>query len=544
MTPPKNATPAGPLPSTGGGGHLGVALELVLLALLFAVHFWGVKATNMGGYEWPNLHLASRGIIDYPHANRPLTLLWFLPPALLWPQDLRGFLVFEWAYLLGGAAVLYALLRFRAPAWPELALLASAFVLTWVPMDHARLQATVIVGYAGTTLVALGLMLLFLYSWRRESRLFLAISAFGALGLSRIAEAVIPLLAGAPLLLWPLRPWTRLRAWLLAWLGALLTAVVLSLPGALGRADSYQASLRFDPHPLRMLERLGLQFSFHLGPLFRGSWAELAAPSVPLAALVFGLLWWQRARVTPELGGRPSRSLVAVLLGLVFAGLGYAAFVAAAAFVTPVRTQILSGPGIAVALASSLFLLSAALPARLRALAIGALGAWVVAVGTARTLTLQRDWDRHGRFPAQRALLSQLVAQAPDVRPHTLFLLIDDQHTFPAVFSFRHAVEYMYARRASGLAWDVPDLFYPYSFAGDGLHIEPLEALRRPWDDPPTVYRYDELVVVARGPGGLRVLENWPSTLPPLPAGARYEPRTRVVSEDPRLPARSLLLPR
>jgi hypothetical protein len=133
------------------------------------------------------------------------------------------------------------------------------------------------------------------------------------------------------------------------------------------------------------------------------------------------------------------------------------------------------------------------------------------------------------------------MALAPDVKPHTALVLLDEAQAFPAVFPFRHAVEYFYARRATGLAWGVPDLFYPYSFSPDGLHVEPLEALRKPWDEAATVYAYDELVVLSRQPAGLVVLEDWPSLLPPLPDGARYAPRERIVAHDPMLPSRRLL---
>jgi hypothetical protein len=536
------ATPAA---SSGRSGGKAPALaDLIGLAVLFAVHFWTVKPSNMGGYEWLNVHLASRGITDFPHTNRPLTLLWHLPPALLWPHDLRAYLVAEWVYFLAAAGLLYALLRYRLPAWPGLALLATTFALTWVPMDHARLQSTVVLGGAGSTLSILGILLLFLESWRRRSTLLLLGAALCALALSRVSEAVLPILFGAPLLLTPPWPWRRLRTWLLVWWTAILGAAAAVLAGLVGGANSYQASLGFDPHPARVLVRLGLQFWFHLVPLAGSPPRELGEPAVAAAVAVFGLIWWRSARAGGEAPVSSRGALVVAGLGLVFAALGYAAFVLGATFVTPERTQVLAAPGIAAAVAGLAYVLASWLPVRTRALALGVLGAWVVAVGTGRTIALQRDWDLHGRFPAQRALLAELVALAPDVRPHTLVVLLDPARTFPAVYPFRHAVEYVYARRASGLALDVPELFYPYSFGAEGVRIEPLETLRDAWDEPATLYRYDELMVVARRDHGLALLEEWPRGLPPLPDGARYDPRARVVSSDPRLAARAILAPR
>jgi hypothetical protein len=519
----------------------GTLLDLLGLTALFTVHFWAVKASNMGGYEWPNLHLASRGIISFPHANRPLTLLWHLLPAQLWPHDLRAYLVTEWLYLVAGGWLLYALVRRLAPEWPGLALLAGAFALTWVPMDHARLQPTVIVGYAGSSLGILALLWLYLESWRRDRRVLLTAACLGALLLARIAEAVIPPLAVAPLLLPSPRPWVRLRLWLGAWFGALLAGVALVLPSALGRAGSYQSSLRFDPDPTRMGERWALQFGYHLSPLLRVEVAEMAAPAVALAAALFALLWWRSAS---EAGGAQfatAPALATTLLGLLSAGLAYAAFVPAAAFVHPVRTQILAAPGIAVALSGLLYLLARRLPPRAAALLVGLLGTWVVAVGTGRTLALQRDWDTYGRYPVQRAVLAEILRLAPDVRPHTLIVLLDPAQSFPAMFPFRHAIEYLYARRASGLAWGVPEVFYPFAFGPAGVTVEPVAALREPWEDAPTTYGYHEIVAFARSPAGLQVLESWPAMLPPLPPGARYEPRARIVATDPGLPSRALL---
>jgi hypothetical protein len=518
-----------------------LALHLGGLTLLFAVHFWVVKPSNMGGFEWPKLHLASRGIIDFPQANRPLTLLFDLPPALVRANDLRSYLVTEWAYLLGGAGLLYALVRRRLPEWPAFALLVTAVLLTWVPMDHARLQSTVIVGYVGSTLCALGILLLLFESWQRGSALMLLAGSLAAVLLSRVSEAVLPLLAGAPLLWTPYRPFARFRAWVLAWGVALLIAVALALPTMRSGSGSYQAALGLDPHPLHVLERLRLQFGYHLAPLFTSPLAELRELTVGLAVFVFSVLWWLSLRKEGDAGLAPARALRAAGTGLLFAGLGYSAFVLGATFVTPVRTQILAGPGIALLLSGSACALFGGLPPRLRMVAIGAFGAWVVAVGTGRTIALQRDWDRFGRFPAQRALLSELVALAPETHPHTLFVLLDDAQTFPAVFAFRHAVEYMYARQASGLAWGAPSLFYPFSFDAAGVGIEPSAKIREAWEEPATHYAYEEIVVLAYERGGLHVLDEWPAPLPPLPPGARYIPRARLILRDPHLPSRAIL---
>jgi hypothetical protein len=129
----------------------------------------------------------------------------------------------------------------------------------------------------------------------------------------------------------------------------------------------------------------------------------------------------------------------------------------------------------------------------------------------------------------QHRLLAELTAQAPDFEPGTLVVLIDEPKAFPATFTFRHAVEYLYDGRATGYVWDASDYLYPMSFGTDGLHSEPWPVIREAWASPARVYRYDE-VVVARfaRTGQLSLLQTWPDVLPALPPGARYEPQARI----------------
>ena len=71
--------------------------------LVVAAQFTAVRPTNFAGAdEWLVLSLASRGIIDFPYAGRPLALLWCLP-GLLVRHDLIGHLLTQVFYLaIGG----------------------------------------------------------------------------------------------------------------------------------------------------------------------------------------------------------------------------------------------------------------------------------------------------------------------------------------------------------------------------------------------------------------------------------------------------------
>jgi hypothetical protein len=203
--------------------------------------------------------------------------------------------------------------------------------------------------------------------------------------------------------------------------------------------------------------------------------------------------------------------------------------------VQAVRAQFFSALGIALCLACACGWLASLAPPRWRAATLGLLGAWVVAVGTGRTQTLQRFWDRMSLHPYQDRVLSWLTQTAPRFKPNTFVVLIDAGATFEATFSFRHALVYLYPGEAIGCAWGKVDLFYPARFTPRGILSEPWPELREAWQAPVSFHRYDEIVVVEQTrTGALRLLERWPGELlPPLPAAAVYAPRDRILRGEP-----------
>ena len=228
-------------------------------------------------------------------------------------------------------------------------------------------------------------------------------------------------------------------------------------------------------------------------------------------------------------------------LGLVLAALGYAAFCLTGSLALPMRTQFFSAPGIALALGAAASLGLSFIAARWRQVLGGVVLIWLVAVATGRTVAMQRDWGPWSRFPAQNSLLVQLTRIAPDVRPHTLVLLIDDGHAFVATFTFRHAVSYLYQGRAIGVIWGASDYLYSSHFAPEGASIEPWPVIRGPWRSPPTFHRYDELIVVRYGADGkLVLLDEWPDGLP-IPPPPDYRPRKRILRGGPEPPERGIL---
>jgi hypothetical protein len=219
-----------------------------------------------------------------------------------------------------------------------------------------------------------------------------------------------------------------------------------------------------------------------------------------------------------------------VLAGLVAAGLGYSMLVLGT-IADPGRTQFLASPGIGVALAAAILLLASwAPPAARRWLAV-VLAAFLVANGTGWVVHLQATWDETSKFGPQRRVLRGIIEQAPDVRPHTLVLLLDLSPTWDATFGFRHAIEQLYDGRATGYIPNRPSIFDPARFDSKGMRCEPEPMIREPWHTPVTEHAYSEMVVLYADPSGsVHLLDKWPGApLPPLPSEARYEPHSRIV---------------
>ena len=65
----------------------------------------------------------------------------------------------------------------------------------------------------------------------------------------------------------------------------------------------------------------------------------------------------------------------------------------------------------------------------------------------------------------------------------------------------------------------------------------------RPWRQPATVYRYDEVIVAAISPAGrIDILPHWPGgPVPGLPASTTYDPLSRIVRGGPEIAARAVL---
>ncbi|MEE8384877.1 MAG: hypothetical protein V3S01_03055 [Dehalococcoidia bacterium] len=451
--------------------------------------------------------------------------------------------------------LVFLLCRRLVPAHATLAFLSGVFACSWAPQDFARLDTLALTGYSGLTLATCLAMLLFVESWRRGSLRLLLLAMAVAFTAARGAEIVMPLLAAAPLalLICGRRPTRQLRLWLALWGGLLLVATGLILRPLVfpDLGPTYQTGVLggLDLTPLAVLGRLHAEYEYHLLPLALIPRGLMWHPGVPIAAAVFTLAWRLAAgRRGQQHAGPEARFVLLVCggVGLILAGLGYAPYVLSPYTVGPARTQFLSAPGIAVFLASMICLLGTWVPRRWRQLAIAVLALWVVVVQTGRTLEMQRGWDLVNAFRWQTDSLAQLTARAPDLKPGTLVVIIDQRYAWRASFTFRHAVEYVYQGRATGHVWGGLDLLYPASFEPEGVRCDPWPSIREAWHAPATFHRHDEIVVVRYGNDGrLTVLEDWPDVLGGPAPHARYDPRSRILPAGAPVPQRAILsLPR
>ena len=524
------------------------AAALAGIALLLVAQVAWVSPTNFSGYdEWLFISLTTRGLISYPYENRPVVYLWHLPPSLLWPHSINAYYVAHHTYILFIGWLTFALVRRIAPWSLPLAFVAGALAATWAPSDHARLISVAITGYSGHTAATLAAVLLFLEAFRRHSVPWLGAAMAVGLLSARGTEAAIPILGAAPLLLYfvPSARFPKMWRWIAAWECLVLVAGLLALwpvvfPPPTG---SRQANLGLDLRPGPVTKRLVDQFAFHVLPLVTTPPLEMRHVAVLLSAVLCWLCFRVVAASAPAAGGPEHRRPLAMLmaLGAFLAALGYSLFSLTGSLAIPVRTEFFSGPGIAIALAAGIFLLLTVLPARWRAVAGSLLMAWVLAVSAARTLAMQRDWNAWGLYPSQSALLRQATALAPDLKPNTLVVL-HDPAIFKASYTFRHAVTYLYQGRAVGIAWGASDFLYPTRFAPEGVVTDPHPAIREAWRSPPAFHRYDEVIVLYVGDDGrLAIADRWPDGLPPLPAGATYAPRDRIVSPSGPIPERGIL---
>jgi hypothetical protein len=529
-----------------------VGAALALLGLAGAL-FSAVRPTNfIGSDEWLYLSLLSRGIVSSPYSNRPLNFVWGLPARWLFPDRLAGFLAVHALWIGLGGVLVFLVIRRLLKGTLAPAFLAGAFTIVWAPSDSSRLVPAHMFIYSGCTFGVLLATWLALEAWARRR----ALPAVGAVVAATVAvlshEAALAPLALVPLLFLAgggrREPRRLAVATLVAFgtLGSLAFRAAAPLWTAPERV-SYQTQLQTaDLRPAHLARRCLGQLRRHVRPLVEPVPPDARAwPTVPVALAVFALglaVCWRsplpsthpspanqdRTRRKPS---AERRGLLAIAVsGLLWAVLAYLPFVASPQTRGAARTEFLSAPGIGAFLAAAVAVVASFLPRRARLTIFGLCGAWVVTLGALRTTAFQAEWDRGSPYRDQRRVLLGVTSIAPQVVPGTLLVLLGQGRTWPLDLTFRHAIAYLYEAHAVGHVLEADSFLYETSFEPGGIRSSPMPAIRAAWDEAPRLFPYESVVVVREDAlGRLGLLEAWPGDLPPLPPGARYLPRARIL---------------
>ena len=523
----------------------GLVSGFVAIVALGVASFAWLRPTNFRGYdEWVVVSLLSRGVLSFPHANRPLNLIWHVPAWLIAPDRLWGFLLVHAAWMTASGILAFLVVRRLLPGAERLALLAGAIAVAWMPSEPTRVSSVQMTLYSGCTAGALFSTWRLVLAWQRRRPVLLPVAALVAAAAAMSLEASLPILALAPVLLLLDGGARQLRRWLLWTSGAGLVVAGLAARAAMplltgGDALSYQLRLLSGtPSPWSVGRRIGIQLKRHLLPLLTSPWSELLVPAVPVAVLVFALGFAVATRgesgALSASGPRRRAVVCALLVGFAYAVVGYWPMLMMRSARGIPRVEFLATPGIAVLLAAAIVLATSPLGRRLRPWAAVLLGAWVVAVGTGRTIAMQRAWDA-SIYANQRRTLGQLAALAPSFAPHTFVVLLQEGGTWTFDFSFARAIDYLYEGTARGSVPGADSLLYETRYEPGGVVSSRAPILRGPWGEETLLYRYDEVVVfLEQKNGALLVLDAWPGDLGPLPAGAVYAPRGRILTDSPR----------
>jgi hypothetical protein len=513
----------------------GAAIASVFLLALAAALFSFVRPTNFGGTdEWLSFSLLSRGILEFPYANRPLNLVWGLPGWSLFPDQLVGFLVFHALWIGLGGVLVFLVIRRLLPGAEPLAFVTGALAIVWAPTDGARLCAVHMIVYSGCTFGVLLALWLTLEAWLRRRPLLAAVAlAVAGVSVLSIETALAPL-ALVPvflLLAGGTREPRRLAAWTLAVLSLVAAAGLRIAVPILRNPEraSYQASFAEGLRTDQLIVRSFDQLRRHVTPLVRLPASGRPWPAVPIGLAVFAAGFVAVSRGSGSSRKEPSRRqlLVMAAVGCLWALVSYLPL--AATTRRAFRTQFLSTPGVAALLAAGLMAAASFLPRRARRAGAGLLGAGVVALGVGHTAALQARLDEVSAYPGQRQILLGLTALAPDLAPGTLVVLLQGRGAWALDLAFRHAVLYLYEGRATGHVAAADPLLYETRFEAAGIRSIPRPALQGPWGEGPVLHPYNSVVAVREDAAGrLRLLETWPDDLPPLPAGASYAPRSRL----------------
>ena len=230
------------------GSGRGLLAGVASIAALGVASFAWLRPTNFRGYdEWLIFWMLSRGLVSFPHAERPLGLVWHLPAWAIAPDRLWGFLLVHAAWLTVAGILTFLLVGRLLPSGAMAAYLAGAFAVAWMPSELTRVASVQMIQYSGPTAGVLAAACLLVEAWRQRRPALLA-AAMLAGGLTTLSlETTLPLLGLAPLLLLSVGQRADRRRRLI-WIAGTLALVAaagarLLVPMLGGRGPSYQTAI-------------------------------------------------------------------------------------------------------------------------------------------------------------------------------------------------------------------------------------------------------------------------------------------------------------
>jgi hypothetical protein len=522
----------------------GLALAAVALAFHTVIDF----GNQFGVDEWAIIYTLDRGSVAFAN-GRPLALMpiWLTYP-LTGPHLMLNHALLI-ALKLATAFTIYLLVRHFSPDDPLFAFACGSLYLTYMIQDKVFLLDYVLIGInIGQLLFSLlALYLYFVYMAGGHP-----ISLGGGIALAAASilmrQPSIPLLVGVPVLVFLFRrDFSRARLiGIAAWLAATLLATGYYLLPILGLApETYSSSMFTNLNPLRMARASVVQLKFVFLNLLltetrhiqRHQPAVVLAVAVTLTALT---IIRSRLQSRPDEDGppggrwRPYAYWLAASIASVW--LGFAA-VLPTSLVTEKfsRVHFLSAAGVAVVLASLIWLISQAVrQARLRwsvrYLAIGLL----VTLGVGRAGQVQQEiYYLEATWESQAYFLRSLAHLAPSVEDNTLFLYVRDkelsQVPFLAGWGYQYAIRYLFEDIATGVSTRDGLLYHEWDISDEGIEIKPQSAIRRYIGAKHSTHGWDEVIVIVKQPsGGVAILDELPPELYTEARAALYDPYARI----------------
>jgi len=517
----------------------GIGHDLFLSSLLFLFTLVGffipLRKSFWHGFDDP-MTLTQGALFGFSYYDtficRPLNFVQANIANLISPNSIDGYLVLAICFHFLSSLLLYSLLRNAIPGLSPVPIVAS-ILLAVNPSEPMRYMMVTMSGYYFAPFLLWLSIWLYFSSFKRESRILLALSCFLLGGSIASHEAAIPLAMVVPLLLWLSdRTRSHFGCWAYAWLGtvsilAIRFAIFLRLnpaayqyhPGGGGKIPS-------------SLDELFTNVLVHLKPTLSyfslHGVGDYWAYGIGLSVIALLLLLLERHRSAPSLNRRfvvlgLSLSLLGILLGI-------GPYIN---FRIIERSQFYAEPAQAIFYAFLILFAASFVPAAFRHASVTALTLLLVFSAGVSSMAHQDAFVPNIRFEKIVYIFDQVRRIAPQFRPDTLLLFVlEDKDVTP--LGHNYSVECLsdLAFGVNAIQTNYADPFgYNPIFSSKGVDIgKSAGAALISFEKTPVHYSYKQVVAFAVSPyGDVRLLRSIPGYVLPDDSWAReYYPISQI----------------